>query len=139
MSDLLTAASLFLAVVGLLYSSWYSEITKALAVSFPRHIQDRRIAIKETRVAYRYRALPLALASGMLAIILIPELVAVVVSAIDTIASKGLDAIQLYDAVKALFCGVAILSILLALHMLHLARQIRSHWKSNAGNCRAET
>jgi len=47
MNDLLSAASLFLAVIGLLYSTWYDEITRALLLEAPEHKEDRRPNIKQ--------------------------------------------------------------------------------------------
>lgn len=129
MSDLLSAASLFLAVIGLLYSVWYGEITMALATDVPKHREDRGSAIREMRTVYRTRALPLALASVTLAVVLIPDLVSVVLSAINAVSQEGAAAITLFDAARALFCAIAITSIGLAAHTLQLAWRIRARWK----------
>lgn len=129
MSDLLSAASLFLAVVGLLYSVWYGEITKVLVRSVSEHKDDRGPIIRETRAVYLTRALPLALASLVLAVVLFPDLVAVLVSTFRTVFQKDTSAACIFDAVKALFCAIAVTSIGLAAHTLHLAWRTRSRWK----------
>lgn len=129
MSDLLSAASLFLAVIGLLYSVWYGEITKALALGVPKHQDDRGPAIDGTRTIYRTRALPLALASITLAVVLVPDLISVVGTTLNAIAREGVSAISLFDAVRALFCAVAVTSVSLAVHTSRLAWRVRSRWK----------
>jgi len=132
MSDLLSAASLFLAVIGLLYSAWYVEITKAIAMTVPKHKDDRGPAIRETRTAYRTRALPLAVASVTLAVVLFPDLVLIGVSAVRTVAEKGISAVKLFDAVRTLYCAIAVTSIGLGVHTSRLAWRARARWKKLA-------
>jgi len=132
MSDLLSAASLFLAVIGLLYSVWYGEITKAIALTAPQHRDDRGPVIRETKTAYQTRALPLAMASVTLAIVLTPDLVSVAVSAFRAVSQEGVSAVNLYDAVRTLFCAIAVTSIGLAAHTLRLAWRTRARWKELA-------
>jgi len=132
MSDLLSAASLFLAVIGLLYSVWYGEITSAIALTAPKHKDDRGPVIRQTKTAYQTRACPLAIASLTLAIVLIPDLVSVAVSAFSTVSQEGVAAIKRFDAVRALFCAVAVTSIGLAVHTFRLAWRIRARWKEFA-------
>lgn len=58
--DLLTAASILLAVYGLLYSVWYSEIRSALGIGPRRKRADRDPQIAEVRSTLRARAARLA-------------------------------------------------------------------------------
>lgn len=132
MSDLLSAASLFLAVIGLLYSVWYGEITKAIELSAPTHREDRGPVIRNVKTVYRTRALPLAVASMTLAIILTPDFVSVVWFSFRIFSDKGISAFILFDAVKTLFCAISITSICLSAHTLRLAWQTRVHWKKLA-------
>jgi len=129
MSDVLSAASLFLAVIGLLYSVWYAEIREAIEVNVPPHKEDRGPAIKKTRRTYSTRALPLAVVSLTLAVVLAPELISVAVSTATIIAQERVSALRRYDVVWSLFCAVAITSIGLAIHTSRLAWRTRSRWK----------
>ena len=72
MSDLLSAASLFLAVLGLLYSAWYGEIRETLDIPAPDYKPDRGPVISKVKVAYYTRALPLVVGAATVSIILFP-------------------------------------------------------------------
>lgn len=129
MSDLLSAASLFLAVIGLLYSAWYKEMTDALTMTISDYKDDRGPEIHNLKVVYQTRALPLAFASGILAMILFIDLISITLEAVLLFANKGFSAIKSYDAVKTLFWVIALSSILLAVHILQVAYQLCLRWK----------
>ena len=129
MSDLLSAASLFLAVIGLLYSAWYSEIIKAIALTAPIHKDDQGPIIRKKKAAYQSRALPLAIASVTLAAVLTPDLISVTIFALRTVYQKGFAAVILFNPVKTLFCAIAVTSIGLAVHTSRLALRTRACWK----------
>lgn len=116
MSDLLSAASLFLALIGLLYSVWYEEITRAITMHVPPHEADRGPAVRELRRVTRTRALPLFMSSILLAIVLTPDLLAVIVSGIHRAVADRFGALKHYNAVKTLFAAIAVTSIGLAIH-----------------------
>ncbi len=129
MSDLLSAASLFLAVIGLLYSVWYGEITTAIAMRVPTHAADRGPATRELRRVARTRALPLFMSATLLASVLMPDLIAVIYSAIRRVAFDHLGALRYYDAVRMLFAAIAVTSVGLAIHtgslFWHVRRRLR--------------
>jgi hypothetical protein len=59
--DLLSAAGLLVTLVGLLYSVWYGEMNRALAVPVARHRLDREPDIATVRRALFARATPSSL------------------------------------------------------------------------------
>jgi len=116
MSDLLSAASLFLAVLGLLYSSWYAEIRQASDLAIPPHKPDRGSAISKVRAAYYTRALPLVIGAATVSIILFPDLICTLWSSFRTYRDLGFRAIRSYDAVKALFCAIWVMTMIFTIH-----------------------
>lgn len=129
MNDLLSAASLFLAVLGLLYSAWYSEIRETLALQAPDYKDDRGPLIERVRAAYWTRAVPLAFGAVALALILTPDLVRTVWSFGAALWTVGLKTLATYDAVRTLFCAIAAMTIGFAIHAcllaVHLKRRLR--------------
>lgn len=126
MSDLLSAASLFLAVLGLLYSAWYAEITEALNLKAPDHVEDRKPVIRRVTDAYHTRALPLAVGATCVSIILLPDLVRSLSSSWRQYRDYGVGAIASYDAVQTLFCAICAMTFGFALHGCSLARRLKA-------------
>lgn len=125
-SDLLSASSLFLASLGLLYGAWYREISAACSADAPQFREDRGPAAKQVRAAYRTRSLPLAVASAAVTVILAPPFAAVVLEAVKTWANLGFRAMGAYDAAKTLFCAVYLVTAGFALHTSHFAMRLRA-------------
>jgi hypothetical protein len=107
--DLLSAASLLLASVGLLFSVWQPEITSALEVSSKGLRADRGPRIAQVRQALVFRALPLLLAVLLIVVTCLPPAVAVVFHALTD------DLGNTYDPIKAMFVSVWILAVGLAI------------------------
>jgi hypothetical protein len=126
MSDLLSAASLFLAVLGLLYSAWYSEMTSALEERLPRFAEDRSRVERKARAAYRARAIPLAVGSIVLTIILLPKFINIVSYSIGEFRERGLRTIRDYDVVSTLFCAIVVVTAGAAVHMISIAVRLRA-------------
>jgi hypothetical protein len=124
-NELLGAASLFLAVLGLLYGAWYGEIMAADSIRVPRYSEDRRPAITQVRAAYRTRSLPLAIGSAAIAIILAPSFVETVLRAVRACSDSGVGAIRSYDAVGTLFCAVYVATVLLTIHTARMTVRLR--------------
>jgi hypothetical protein len=103
--DLLSAASLLLASVGLLFSVWQPEITSALAVSSKGLRADRGPRIAQVRQALFFRALPLLLAVLLIVLTCASPTVSVVIHALTV--DRG----QPYDPIRAMFVGVWILAV----------------------------
>jgi len=66
MADLLSAASLLLTVLTILYSLWYGEISNASSSDVERYAANRNIAYRDARTVFLFKALPLCLASAAL-------------------------------------------------------------------------
>jgi hypothetical protein len=98
--DLLTAAGLLLATIGLVFSAWYPEMTAAIELEAPLHLLDRNPQIAAVRRALWTRAVPLLAAVVMLLAALAPVTASVVSHALTD--DRG----QPYDAVRAIFVGV---------------------------------
>ena len=107
--DLLSAASLLLASVGLLFSVWQPEITSAMEVSSKGLRADRGPRIAQVRQALLFRALPLLLAVILIVGTCSPPALAVVVHAMTD------DLGNTYDPIRAMFVSVWILAIGLAM------------------------
>ncbi|WP_293001577.1 hypothetical protein [Mycobacterium sp.] len=102
--DLLSAASLLLASVGLLFSVWQPEITSALALSVKGLRADREPRIAQVRQALLFRALPLLLAVLLIVASCLPPAASVIVHAVTD------DFGQSYDPIKAMFVSVWVLA-----------------------------
>jgi hypothetical protein len=94
MNDLLSAASLFLAVLGLLYSAWYAEINESLKIATPQFKRDRGPLISRVEVAYYKRALPLVVGAVAVSLILFPDLLRTLWSSYRAYRSHGFYAIK---------------------------------------------
>jgi hypothetical protein len=125
MGELLSAASLLLAVIGLLYSAWYKEITGAIRMPVAEHREDRGSAIREVKRVFAARTLPLAVAAGALAVTLFPDFAAILADSAGVILSEGVGSLRRYDAVRTLFCTVGALAAYLAVHVAALAWRVR--------------
>lgn len=120
MSDLLSAASLLLTVLGIVYGSWYAEITSALSAPIPDNPPNRGPVRDTVRGALRGRAYPLASAAVVLTLVFFPDAVAIALNALHSLAKEGSGALLAYNAVQAAFCLVVVLSAALALYLVHL-------------------
>lgn len=74
--DLLSASSLVLASVALLYATWYDALNQARGTPKKRFRADREPAIEHLTSALRSRALPLLVASVLMAAVLAPPALA---------------------------------------------------------------
>jgi hypothetical protein len=54
--DVLAAASLLLAILAVLYSLWYSDISAALRVEIPTHLEDAGLQRRQVGEALKTRA-----------------------------------------------------------------------------------
>ena len=100
MNNLLSASSIFLAVLGLLYSSWYSEIRAALNEKIPKFKEDRTEIKGKVSEVYRYRIMPLSLGSTVLCLILLPDVVTIVIKSLSSYVSRDCSLWEQYSAVQ---------------------------------------
>jgi hypothetical protein len=118
--DLLSAASLLLAVVAVLYGLWYPEIMAALEVVVPQHIEDRVGPRRRVSRALVDRAVPLLLGSVLLAAVFLPDVVTIVLISVRNFQIEGCSALRRYDAVRTSFCLVVTLALSLAAQFVWL-------------------
>jgi hypothetical protein len=124
-SDLLSAAGLLLGVVSVLYGLWFPEISSEM--SRPVRVQktDREPDYKHCRHVLFGRALPLAIASGLFALIFLPNAVLILAGTLRAIRANPVDALRSYDAVRASLVVVSLALITLAAYMSVTAIRLR--------------
>ena len=116
MSDLLSAASLLLAVVGVLYSLWYSAIADALATKVPEHAANRVKPRHEGGAVLCSKAAPLAFASTAVGLVFLPPAFLLAANPAETFERMGCSYISNYDPISTAFCLVVMFSLVLAGH-----------------------
>lgn len=119
---LLGASSLLAALLGLLYGTWYPEISAASRTTIPGH--DAAGLVKATAATLRTRALPLVVVAAVLAAILAPPAVSVVVHTVAHLVrlrhGGG------YDAVQACFVAVFAVVVMLLVMVSTAALRVRA-------------
>lgn len=130
MSDLLSAATLLLTVVGVIYSLWYAEISSAINEGPklpPRdHREDRRIPLKKLREVLHSKAVPLSVASLLVAIVFFPPSMSLAIRFARGCIQQGPSILSRYDAIATSFFTVEMFSLALAYFSLTRAVQL---WK----------
>jgi hypothetical protein len=121
--DLLTAAGLLLATLGLLFSAWHPEISSATEVSSKGKLADRSPRIAQVKQALIFRAVPLLIAIVFIVLACAPPAVMVVVRAL------GDDWGHPYDPVRALFVGVWALTIGMGFAVAGQVRKLYTKWR----------
>jgi hypothetical protein len=116
--DLLTAAGLLLATIGLVYSVWYPEMTAAIGLDPLRHRLDRDPQIATVRSALFSRAIPLLAAVLLLLFALAPVAISVVTHALTDQWGHR------YEPVRAIFVGVWVLIVAMAVATGDLVRRL---------------
>ena len=126
MSDLLSAASLFLAVLGVLFALWYPEISKALELKIPAFKEDRAAPLRAIRAVYLSRVLPLSISAIIFSVVLIPDVWRITAISFFAYRADVLNALWSYSAVETLFCCVFLLSLFLSGHLIVLTIKLRT-------------
>lgn len=129
MSDLLSAASLLLTVLGVVYGTWYSEIINTLGKQIDVHPQNRGPIRETVRATLYSKALPLAVAAIALTIVFLPDAVTIVLTGVNAVRAGGTNAFHQYDAVEAAFCLVVLLAGALSGYLIALVCQLRGKLK----------
>ncbi|MGY0234974.1 hypothetical protein [Longispora urticae] len=109
-SDLLAAASMLVASIGLLYSTWHAQIEKAINVEPKLQTLDRDAALKEVRQAMG-RAGPLAGSALAFVIVFGPTAGSIVCGFLHRLSNPSW---RDYDPVLAAFCVVYLIAVVLA-------------------------
>jgi hypothetical protein len=126
MSDLLSAASLLLAIVAVLHGMWYPEIVRSLDTHVPDHPAAKRKPYAEVSDVRRTRALPLMTATVLLAAVFLPDAVKIVLASASTMASTGVSALARYSAVATAFVLVEFLALCFAAYFTRTCLRFRA-------------
>jgi hypothetical protein len=125
MSDLLSAASLLLTVLGVVYGTWYSEIVSAIGAPIPDNPPNRGPVRQTVRAALYGKALPLALAAIVLTILFLPDALTIALGGLNALKTAGCVAFHKYNAVEAAFCLVVVLTGALAGYLISLICRLK--------------
>lgn len=118
MTDLLSAASLLLAIVGVFYGLWYNDISSALATPLPKHVLDKAAPLKQIRTVLFSKAIPLATASCSAALVFLPSTLGIIRESACGYATQGAAFVLTYDALKTSLVLVEVFTLVLAANSL---------------------
>jgi hypothetical protein len=118
MSDAISAASLLMAVVAILYGAWYQEIMHAVKITVPKH--DKQIPFLEVSEVLFFRCLPLTIMSVVVFLVFCPDLVEIVRHSLKVFESLGYKSYVVYDSVRTAFCLVVLVGLAIAMHLCRL-------------------
>jgi hypothetical protein len=124
MSDLLSAASLLLTALTIIYGLWYPRMVEVLEIVPPTHKEDRIKPHQQVRHAIRTRALPLLVISGILTLVFLPDSWRLVCLSLRNFSSRGFASARDYDAIATSFIIVTCLLGLLTAHLLAVTAQL---------------
>jgi hypothetical protein len=125
MGDLLSAASLLLTVLTILYSLWLPEITEAANVPVNEFPENRKEVHRASRMVFLTKALTLCVSALVLIAAMAPPAIAIMNRPIAR-------TIETYDAVATIFVFVIAVLGLLSLHTIVATFQLGCHvWKLN--------
>lgn len=130
MSDLLSAASLLMAVIAIIYSLWYPELTEKLNISPKQHREDNVAACQSVKMALIGKAIPLSILALLIALTFLPDALKIALEAMATYKIHGAESIKLYSAVKMAYCLVSAVSVALAFYIIVLLVKLFSLWRS---------
>jgi hypothetical protein len=116
MGDILSAASLLLAIVTVLYALWYQELTAAIEIEIPNHKEDRPKPLTKLNQILFSRAIPLFLSSVTVSVVFLPDAITIVTQVIDVLSSGDATDNFVYSSVKTAVCIVVIFSIGITVH-----------------------
>jgi hypothetical protein len=125
MSDKLSAASLLLAIVAVLYGMWYPLIMSSLETSVPQFAANRRKPLKEVLGVRNRRAIPLTFAAIAVALVFLPDAVSIIIQSLRLVAGDGLQSVQHYDSVSTAFILVELVSLYFAFHFMGVIIKFR--------------
>jgi len=116
MGDILSAASLLLAIVTVLYALWYQELTSALQTEIPIHKEEYPKSLATLKKVFFSRAIPLFLSSVTVSFVFLPDAITIVIQVIDAWATDNISKNFVYSSVKTAICVVVVFSIGIAVH-----------------------
>jgi hypothetical protein len=134
LNDLLSAASLLLAVVGIFYGLWYPEIIKSLNKPVPLHDPDKDLPHKEISIVLFSKAVPLFISALFISFVFLPDTVKIFIDSLLTLITLGIVGyLASYDAVRTAFFLVEILAIAISIHSLTMVVRLISKRRKLTG------
>jgi hypothetical protein len=127
MSDILSAASLLLAVATVLYALWYPEILASININIPPYKEDRSGPLSDLKNTLYSRAIPLFIMTLLVAGVFIPDALKIISETIGYLRQDRPDVVLTYSSVKTAFVFVVILSIALVFQTGGMLRKLLSH------------
>jgi hypothetical protein len=118
MSDAISAASLLMAVVAILYGAWYQEIMQAVKITVPRH--DKQINFILVNNVLVSRCLPLTVMAVMVFFVFLPDMIEIVQHSLSVLGEMGVKSYSKYDSVRTAFCLVVFVGFTIAVHLCRL-------------------
>lgn len=118
MNEILTAISLLVAFISVVYGQWIGEINKAIDLEPERQRADNKGKYNVAKVAYTQRAMPLAIGSVIIMLIFLPELIKEVVHCYHVFVKLGIYSISEYSTMKTAFVAVFIMILYFAIHLI---------------------
>ena len=125
MDDVLSSASLILAVIAMLFTTWKDEIKDARDLSISPHYIDSKKDHEIVKEALWKRSFPLALSATIMILIFLPDVIRIIYHSIEILAEEGIaKSLNNYDVKSATFIFVSILFIALAYYLWTLTIEL---------------
>ncbi len=124
MGDTLSASSLLLAALALVYSQWYPQITATLRKgenAKNKNSLDRKPELREVRNALHGRALPLLISASFLFFVLLPDAVRITASSARSYAEEGFRHLRNYDTVLTAYVLTVLILFGFCIHLVLVA------------------
>lgn len=129
MSELLSASSLLMAIITILFSLWYGEIVSILGKPKASHAEDNVGLLKEVKSVLFSKAILLALTSLSVTLIFAPNALMIMVESFDLLKKQGLPTFETYSAVNTAFSLVFFICLGITVYTLVLSFQLVARWK----------
>lgn len=117
MSDILSSASLLLAILTTVFGLIYPTLKEILDLKVSAHKPDNSANYKKALTIRKSRLLPLLLGSIILTLVFIPELIKQLVNSYHIVAKEGFH-FKNYDTVIASFIVVSLFMIVLTIAVI---------------------
>lgn len=114
MNELLTAASVLLAITGVLYAMWHDDILGATSMVMPQHYEDREAFKKHLQSVFWSKAIPLCVATLCISMVYLPPTISIAIASTREYALLGLKNVNNYDPIATSFVLVEAFTAVLA-------------------------
>ena len=128
MSDEIAIASLLMAILAIIYGTWYPEIMKAINLNVPDHDKMENYSIANQ--TFRGKCLPLTVISILVVIIFLPTIIPIISHSVSVFMRDGISAYKGYNTVKMGILFVIIVSVMISIQMLQLSYALRKKCKA---------